>query len=85
MSTDFRTSRQRPRSCSAQRHGSLTSSVKVLDSVNSIIANQSQASSEADTLTGVHLDNSSQFGIPPVFNAKGAISFVIAYTNGCIF
>lgn len=66
-----RRSAERPRSCSAQRHSSVTRSSKLLSSVNSVIANQSLTASETDTLTGVHLDNSSQFGIPPVFNAKG--------------
>lgn len=46
------------------------------DSARSVLANQSDTASEADTLTGVHLDNSSQFGIPPVFNARG-----MSYTN----
>ena len=47
------------------------------DSARSLVANQSDTASEADTLTGVHLDNSSQFGIPPVFNARGNYKHLI--------
>ena len=63
--------RKDSRSSSNQRCSSAAKSSKVLTSADLVKDSDSLTLSEADTLTGIHLDNSSQYGVPPVFNPLG--------------